>query len=153
ANAGSGRLLATVASPQLPFSRATVQLDGGARAPLANPLVCVPATSELGAEAYGEGSGATVHPTPASSSGSFAVSGCPTPLPFTVAQTTGEGSTLAGAATTFTLNLTREQGQQYLMGSTTTLPEGLLARIGSVPRCSEPAAVAGTCPAAARSAR
>jgi hypothetical protein len=143
-NPTTGRLEATFAdNPQLPFSDLILKLKGGAQAPLANPLVCGNAPVEALFTPY---TGAS----PASSSTPFATSGCPAPLPFTLTQSTSSSSSHAGAYTSYTFNLGREDGQQYLSQVKAVLPPGLLGAIPSVPLCGEPQAGAGTCPSASQ---
>jgi hypothetical protein len=152
ANALTGRLATTVATPQLPFSETVVHLKGGPRAPLANPLACGEAQSEGSFIPYGEalGGGATV-PAAAGSKSAFPVTGCSAPLPFGVSQSMAASPAQAGSATTFTLALGRADGEQYVEGLKTTLPEGVLGSIASVPTlCGEAQANAGSCPAASQ---
>jgi hypothetical protein len=138
-NPTTGRLEATFAeNPQLPFSSLVLKLKGGAQAPLANPLACGNAPTQSLFTPY------TGTPT-ASSSTPFATTGCPTPLPFFLAQSTQDASPEAGAYTSYTFNLGRAEGQQYLSRVSTVLPAGLLGSIPSVPLCDEPQAGAGTC--------
>ena len=87
---------------------------------------------------------------PALSSTPFSTTGCPAPLPFSLAQSTASSSASAGAYTSYTLNLAREHGQQYLSQVKTMLPAGLLGAIGSVALCGEPQAAQGTCSSASR---
>jgi hypothetical protein len=138
-NPSTGRLEATFAeSPQLPFSDLILKLDGGAQAPLANPLACGSIPAEALFTPY-TGTPAALSSTP------FVTAGCPAPLPFSLAQGTGISSPDAGAHTSYTLNLSREDGQQYLAQAKTTLPAGLLGAIPSVLLCGEPQAGEGTC--------
>lgn len=140
----TGRLEATFTeNPQLPFSSLTLKLRGGAQAPLANPLPCGSAPVDALFTPY------TGTPA-ASSSTPFVTAGCPAPLPFALAQSTSDSSANAGAYTSYTFNLTREDGQQYLSQLQTVLPAGLLGAIPSVALCGEPQAGAGTCAAASR---
>jgi hypothetical protein len=147
ANRESGRLTATFAdNPQVPFEDVIVKFNGGARAPLANPLSCGAATPAGtltpygGAAVKGAASGFTV--------GSGSAAPCPAPLPFALTQSTQDQPSLAGAHTTFTFNLARGDGQQYISQVKTVLPPGLLGLIPTVQLCGEPQAAAGTCPAA-----
>jgi hypothetical protein len=143
-NAGTGRLEATFAeNPRLPFSDLVLRLDGGAQAPLANPLVCGSAPVEALFTPY-TGTPEALSSTP------FVTAGCPTPLPFSLAQSTVNSSPDAGAYTSYTLNLGREEGQQYLAQVKTVLPPGLLGAIPSVPLCGEPQAGEGMCASASR---
>jgi hypothetical protein len=140
-NPSTGRLEATFADdPQLPFSDLTLRLDGGAQAPLANPLECGSTPVQALFTPY-TGTPAALSSTP------FLTAGCPSPLPFSLAQSTPSSSPDAGAYTSYTFNLSRDDGQQYLALLKTVLPAGLLGAIPSVPLCGEPQAGAGTCSA------
>ncbi|HTB70873.1 MAG TPA: hypothetical protein VK707_07835 [Solirubrobacteraceae bacterium] len=149
-NPSTGRLEVTFANnPQLPFSELILTLNGGARAPLANPLTCTAASTDYEFTPYtafpepgGVGGGATaIGATP------FAIGGCPSSPPFALAQSTVDSSNSAGAYTHYTLNLARAEGQQYVSHVSTVLPPGLAGAIPSVPLCGEPQAQLGTCPA------
>jgi hypothetical protein len=140
----SGRLQASFTeNPQLPFSELILSLRGGARAPLANPLVCGIATVDSAFIPYTGGATAL-------SSSPFTTSGCASPLPFAPTQSTQSSSAKAGAYTSYTFNLARPDGQQYLSQLKTALPPGLVGAIPSVPLCSEALAQKGTCPATGR---
>jgi hypothetical protein len=143
-NLSTGRLEVTFANnPQLPFSELRLSLNGGPRAPFANPLVCGNAPVESLFTAYtGE--------APFPGSFSFAATGCPSPIPFALTQTTASVNATAGAYSPYTFNLTRADGQQYLSQISTTLPAGLLGAIPSVTLCDEPQAATGTCTAASQ---
>ena len=145
-NPGTGRLEVTFAdNPQLPFSELRLTLNGGEHAPLANPLACASAMTDFAFTPY-TGGAAALGSTP------FETSGCPSPLPFSLAQGTADSPPNAGASgsTAFTFNLARADGQQYLSALTTVLPAGLVGAIPSVELCGEPQANAGTCPAASQ---
>ena len=129
--------------PQLPFSSAILELNTGPRAPLANPLGCGGAKTESDFIAY-SGEEILKQFTP---SFAFPTTGCPNPLPFALTQSTQSSSATAGAYTSYTFNLGREDGQQYLSQVSTTLPEGLVGAIPSVPLCGEPQAAQGSCAA------
>ncbi len=144
----TGRLTAVFTdNPQVPFEDIVAKFNGGSRAPLANPLSCGAATPAGGITPY------SGEPEKAASAtgfdvGSGSAAPCPSPLPFTLSQSTAESSSKAGAYTSFTLNLARNDGQQYLAQVRTVLPPGLVGAIPSVPLCNEPLAAQGTCPAA-----
>ncbi len=129
-------------NPQLPFSELRLTLNGGERAPLANPLACGNAPTESLFTAYsGEGVFKSfAYATP------FEITGCANPLPFSLSQTTTTSNPNAGGYTNFTFNLTRSDGQQYLSQIQTTLPPGLVGLIPSVALCGETQANEGTCP-------
>ncbi len=141
---GTGRLETTFAdNPQLPFSQLVLKLDGGPLAPVANPLSCEAGKLEALFTPYtGEPAALSVSP--------FAATGCPAPLPFSLAASAAHVPASAGAHTTFTYSLAREDGQQYLARVSTTLPAGLVGAIPAVERCGEPQAASGACGAASR---
>ncbi len=141
-NPSTGRLEATFAgNPPLPFADLAMKFDGGALAPLANPLSCAVGAVEGLFTPYTGGA-------PALSSTPFAATGCSSPLPFSLSQSTHDASPNAGAYTSYAFDLARANGQQYFADVKTTLPAGLLGAIPSVPLCAETPANAGTCPAA-----
>jgi hypothetical protein len=142
-NPVTGRLeVSFLGNPQLPFSDLTLTLKGGQRAPLANPLSCAAASTSFAFSAY----------TGTSFGGSkpFAVGGCPSSIPFALAQSATPANTTAGGYSPYTFNLSRADGQQYLSQISTTLPAGLLGAIPSVTLCGEPQAASGSCPAASQ---
>lgn len=144
ADAGTGRLTATFKdNPQLPFGELILTANGGARAPLANPLACGTAHTEARFTPY-TGAPDALASTP------FTTSGCTSPLPFSLAQTTQDGSSQAGAYTAYTFDLQRADGQQYPSKVQTVLPAGLVGEIPSVPLCGEPQAQQGSCPTASQ---
>jgi hypothetical protein len=132
--------------PQLPFSNATLELNTGVRAPLANPLSCAPGKTESDFIAY-SGEGILKEFTP---SFAFPTTGCPSPVPFVLSQSTQNSSPNAGAYTSYTFNLGRADGQQYLSRVQTVLPAGLVGAIPSVTLCGEPQATTGECPTASQ---
>jgi hypothetical protein len=150
ANRQTGRLTATVtASPQVPFEDFTLKFNGGPRAPLANPLTCGTAYFEAALTPYSGGTAAlTASPFVTDANGHSGA--CPSPLPFSLDQSTQNTSPSAGAFTAYTFSLTRGDGRQYLSALSTVLPPGLLGAIPSVTLCGEPQATAGSCAAASQ---
>jgi hypothetical protein len=132
--------------PQLPFASAILELNTGPRAPLANPLSCAGAKTESDFIAY-SGEEILKQFTP---SFAFPTTGCPNPVPFVLTQSTQSSSATAGAYTSYTFNLARADGQQYLSQVKTVLPPGLVGAIPSVTLCGEPQAQAGTCSSASQ---
>ncbi len=136
--------------PEQPFSNLTLtfaRAQGSAFAPLANPLVCGPATTTATFVPY-TGSPASISPAVEP----FTVSGekgaaCASPLPFALTQGTENVPAGGGQSSNFTLRLKRADGQQYLSSVSATLPPGLVGKIPVVPLCPEPAAGTGNCPA------
>ncbi len=144
-NPTTGRLeVSFLGNPQLPFSDLTLTLNGGPRAPLANPLVCGKALTEAMFSPYTTGILQALEPT------SYTTTGCPSSIPFALAQSATPANTTAGAYSSYTFNLTRADGQQYLSQVSTTLPPGLLGAIPSVTLCGEPQAATGACTAASQ---
>jgi hypothetical protein len=146
-NPTTGQITASfVENPQVPFSSIKLHFNGGARAPLANPQACGPATA---------GADFTAWSSPFTSdelnSSSFDIDwngageGCPATLPVphsVIAETTNP---TADAFSPFEFALSREDRQQYLSQLSVTTPPGLLAMISSVSPCEEPEAAAGRC--------
>ncbi len=140
-NLSTGRLEASFdGNPQLPFSELILSLNGGPRAPLANPLTCASTSIESFFTPY-TGTAAFLSSSP------FSTNSCPSPA-FALAQSTKSSSGTAGAYTSYTFDLTRPTGQQYLSQLQTVLPPGLVGSIPSVPLCGEPQASLGTCSSA-----
>jgi hypothetical protein len=142
-NPSSGRLEITfLNNPQQPFSDFILKSKGGPQAPLANPLACGIGQTEWAFTPW-------THLAEALGSTPFGTVGCPSPIPFTLAQSTNGQPATAGAFgnTSYTFNLARSDGQQYLGKVSTTLPAGLVGAIPALTLCGEPQASLGTCPA------
>lgn len=132
--------------PAVPFEEFRLRFKGGSAAPLANPLPCGPANTSGELFPYSAGPGQA----PVSAAGPFTVIAPVCPPPFAVGQSAVASSTKAGAATSFTLGLSRDEGKQYLSSLSTTLPEGLIGEIPAVPLCGEADAASQKCPAASQ---
>jgi hypothetical protein len=144
ANPTTGRLEVTfLENPQQPFSDFIMKSNGGPQAPLANPLTCETGHVESAFTPY-------TRLASALTSSPFTASGCSSPVPFSLQQSTLNATANAGAYTAYTFNLAREGGQQYLSKVSTVLPAGLVGVIPSVTLCGEAQAQAGTCPAASQ---
>jgi hypothetical protein len=128
-------------NPQLPFSELKLKLNGGPRAPLANPQSCGEATATSVLEPWS----APESGPPATPFSSFAVTGCASPMPFGPAFSAGTLTPAAGAFSPFTLTFSRSDGQQDLSGLTVQTPPGLLGMLSAVQLCPEPQASQGTC--------
>jgi hypothetical protein len=141
----TGQLTATFSdNPQLPFDSVKLRLKGGARAPLVNPPTCGTKTTQAILVSW-------ANPTPVRSDSSFVIDqGCEQADRFEPVLDAGLVTPLAGGSSPLTLTLSRPSGQQDFAGLSVALPEGLLARIGSVPQCPEAQAAAGTCDAASQ---
>ena len=151
ADPATGQLTtALVGLPQLPFTDAMVHLDGP-HVPLANPLICGPATATSELQAYAGYPGRpAATPTFTFPYGLSGEGTCPSAVPFSPVQAAASSPATAGASGAFTFSLAREGGEQYLDELRTTLPAGLLARIPSATLCPEAQANAGACPASSQ---
>lgn len=143
-NASTGRLEVTfLENPPLPFSQMILNLNGGGRSPLANPLACGSGQVEALFTPY-TGTPAALSATP------FVTTGCPSSLPFSLGQSTQNSNPKGGSYTSYTFTLRRADGSQYLSRLRTVLPAGLVGAIPTVPLCKEPLAQQGACPASSQ---
>jgi hypothetical protein len=156
ANPATGQLTTQfLENPQTPFSELKIHLNGGPKASLDNPAVCGPATttadftpwSAPGITPEGLSTPGTPNATPSSF---FNVEGCASPPGLAPGFSAGTVSPQAGAFSAFTLNLTRQDREQFLKGIQVHTPPGLLGMLSSVPLCEEPLADSGHCPESAR---
>jgi len=146
----TGRLTATFAdTPQVPFTDFELTLNGGPHATLATPLACGAAVTSSSLVPYSGGA-------PGTSTSTFDVDAdgaggaCPAATPFSPAFSATTTSPQAGGDTGFTVDVSRDDGQQTLGAIQLTEPPGFTGRIPAVPRCAEAQAAAGTCPDASR---
>jgi hypothetical protein len=118
-------------TPQLPFSELKLKLNGGQRAPLANPQSCSTATTTSDLTPWSTPS--TPDATPASS---FDVTGCNGGL-FDPSFTAGTVNPSAGAFSPFRLTFSRHDGEPDLSGLTVDMPQGLVGKIAGIAECGE----------------
>lgn len=147
-NPTTGKLTVTFnENPQQPFSNAILEFTHSELAPIANPLVCGTATTTTSLVPY-IGSFATATPSNTFNVDSNNSGGtCSSPLPFSLSQSVAnQPPGYAGAKTSYTLNIQRSDGQQYLSQIKTVLPEGLVGLLPTVTKCPEPQASKGECP-------
>jgi hypothetical protein len=152
ANPATGQLT-TVAegNPPFPYSELRVRLNGGPRSPLDNPAVCGPAatTSDFtpwsapGITPEGLSMAGTPDVTPASF---FKVEGCADPPGLHPGFVAGTVTPQAGQFSAFTLNLSRQDREQFVKGIQIHTPPGLLGMLSSIELCGEPEANDGHCP-------
>jgi hypothetical protein len=139
---GTGQLTSVFEDdPQQPFERLTLHLDGGPRAPLANPSTCGTATTTSRLVPW---SSTPALPFTAEPSSSFRVGDCPARF----APSFGAGMTggvQAGGYSPFAVVFSRTDRDQVLGGITLQTPPGLLGMVSHVPRCGEPQASQGSC--------
>jgi hypothetical protein len=151
ANPATGQLT-TVTSEiaQLPFSKLKIDLNGGPRAPLDTPPTCGYATTTAdfapwaapGLTPQGMLMQGVPDATPLSY---FDVEGCPESPGLTPGFVAGTVTPNAGKFSSFTLNLTRQDREQYIKGIQVHTPPGLLGMLSSVQLCGEPEADIGNC--------
>jgi hypothetical protein len=137
----TGQLTATFDNtPQVPFSHLHVAFPGGSQAAFATPPACGTYNTHIEVTSWASS-------TPVQLDSPMTVDqGCETGA-FAPSFTAGTTNPLAGQDSAFTFTLTRSDRTPYLAGVSTALPTGLLAKIGSVPRCDPIPAGAGFCPA------
>jgi hypothetical protein len=154
ANPATGQLTTLVdETPQFPFSELRIRLNGGPRAGLDNPAVCGPAVTTTDFTPWSE-PGTTPAPESLSMPGTpdatpfslFDVLGCSSPVPFNPGFVAGTVTPNAGRFSSFTMNLSRQDREQYVKGIQLHTPPGLLGMLASVPLCGEAQANAGACP-------
>ncbi|MGH2911055.1 MAG: hypothetical protein ACRDJ3_01120 [Solirubrobacteraceae bacterium] len=148
----TGQLTTTFENtPDFPFTDFKLNFSGGAQAALATPTSC--GTYQANADF-----------TPWSSPfigdqfdlSSFAInagpggSPCALPMPFAPTMTAGATTDQAGGYTSFTMLLSRGDGQQRIKTLSFKTPEGLLGMIAKVSLCQEPQAAQGTCSSASQ---
>jgi hypothetical protein len=152
ANPATGQLTTRfLENPQAPFSELKIHLNGGPRAPIDTPASCGPATttadflpwSAPGITPEGLSVAGTADGTPSSF---FNVEGCAAAPGLTPGFTAGTVTPQAGSFSSFTMNLTRRDREQFLKGVQVHTPPGLLGMLSSVPLCTEAQGNAGSCP-------
>ena len=145
----TGQLTATFAeTPQLPFSDLALHFKGGAQAPLSNPSLCGPATTTSQLQPWSEPADPDASPTfTYQISADGAGGACPATQPFAPTFSAGTVNPQAGASSTFSMTLSRGDGEQDLSAVALHTPPGLLGVLKSVSLCPEPAAAEGTCSA------
>jgi hypothetical protein len=138
ADGATGQLTTTFANnPQVPFSDLRLHLNGGSRAPLANPRVCGPATTTSLLTPY---AGASATP-----SSTFEVRGCSSQ--FAPSFTAGTTSNQAGSFSPLSVTFSRTDADQEFGRAQFTMAPGLLGIIKGVEQCTEALAAADACPA------
>jgi hypothetical protein len=143
ANPATGQLTTrALGTPQAPFSELRIHLNGGPRAPIDNPAACGPAVTTADFAPWSAPGitpeGLSMPGTPdATSSSFFGVSGCQSPTPFKPGFVAGTVTPNAGQFSSFMLNLSRQDREQYVKGVQVHTPPGLLAMLASVPLCPE----------------
>jgi len=144
ADKDTGRLTATFdKNPRVPFEAMHLRFKGGDRATLATPRRCASAPWSALFTPWTAAHGAGGVPKP--DTGSFTIDQrCHNSFaPALTAGMTGRQATSSG---TFTFELRRPDGQQWLRGLSAKVPQGLLASVKNVPLCGNAQANANACP-------
>lgn len=142
-NPVNGQLTTTFSDlPQTPFSQFKLDLQGGSRAVLSTPRSCGTFRADGSLVPYGGGGGV------APSANLALAAGCDDP--FNPAVDLQTNTTQAGADVALTTTITRQDGDARLSRVAVQMPDGLLGRLDSVPKCDVGAARAGACPASSR---
>lgn len=130
-------------NPQVPFSKLSLHIFGGPRAPLATPASCGTYQTHYEFTPW-SGRAATVGQAPMQITSGCGKGG------FSPALSAGTVDATAGSFSTFTMTLTRSDGQANPQTLELGLPGGLLAKLAGVPLCSEADAVSASCPEGSR---
>jgi len=129
-------------TPQFPFDDLTLKFRSGPRAPLVSPPTCGKQTIGVEVASYAQPQ------NPVDASNTYEVTEgpngtpCPPDSPHRPFHPNFSGGTLnpvAGAYSPFLFRLSRSDDEQELSQLSTTLPEGLVAKIAGVPFCPEQA--------------
>ncbi len=151
-NEATGQLTTTFEeTPDIPFTDFKISFGGGGQAALVTPSRCGLYTTTSDFTPW-----ATPFVENAFSTSNFVTNigadgtPCVWPLPFTPSMTAGATTDQAGGYTSFTMLLTRGDGQQRISDLQFKTPEGLLGMLSQVPLCEEPQAATGACSAASQ---
>jgi hypothetical protein len=144
ANPTTGQLtLRLIDNPQLPLSELNIELFGGPRALLVNPDTCGRAVTTSVLEPW-----SAPYTPEADLSSYYDVTGCVNPRPLNPVMFAGSEIVNAAAFSPFSIDVIRNEDEQYLSSIQLRTPPGLSAMLSSVPLCQEALANAGECPEA-----
>lgn len=144
----TGQIVSTFTdNPQLPLRQVVLQFAGGARGVLSTPVRCGTYATTYSLTPW---SGTP----PVTGSSAFTIDqNCAAADQFTPTLRAGLANPTAGGSSTFSLQLTRPDGQQNLTGLGVVLPPGLLAKLAGIPLCPDQAAATGSCDPASQVGR
>jgi len=135
----TGRLTAVFSDlPPVPVEEIDLDVWGGDRAPLINPPTCATYNTDFSFAPHSSDPAAT------GTAPMTIDQGCG--RPFDPKLRAGTTDPVAGHYSPFVFDLTREDSEAALRGFTLTLPDGLLAKLKGVERCTEAQATAAACP-------
>jgi hypothetical protein len=130
-------------TPQLPFEELQANLNAGPGAPLQAPEACGTFTSHVEMTSWASDTPVSMD-TPMTFDEGCATGG------FKPALHAGTTDPVAGRFSPFTLQVTRQDGEQNLSRIQAILPEGMLAKLAGVGVCSDAQAASGACPASSQ---
>jgi hypothetical protein len=126
--------------PQVPVAAFRLHVFDGPRAPLATPSACGTYQTHFQFTPW-SGNPAVEGNTPMEITTGCGKGG------FAPILSAGTESLRAGSFSPFTMTLTRQDGEANPKNLAVHLPQGLLAKLGGVPLCSDADAATGNCPA------
>jgi hypothetical protein len=129
--------------PQVPATAFKLHIFGGPKAPLATPASCGTYQTHYSFSPW-SGNPPTEGNTPMQ-----ITQGC-SKVEFNPGLVAGVLNSAGGQFAPFTLTLTRQDGEANPKTIALHMPQGLLAKLGGVPLCSEADAPTGNCPAASQ---
>jgi hypothetical protein len=129
--------------PQVPVAAFKLHVFGGTRAPLATPAACGTYQTHYEFTPW-SGKPATIGDTAMQITTGCGKGG------FAPALTAGSIGSSAGSFAPFVFTLTRQDGEANPKTLAVHLPQGLLAKLGGVPLCSDADAQTGNCPASSQ---
>jgi uncharacterized repeat protein (TIGR01451 family) len=144
----TGRLTTTFDdTPQLPFSKMHLELNGGEQAPLSLPATCGTYTTEATLTGW---NGKTVQAPSTFTVDRGAGGGVCAALGLAPSFAAGTASSAAGSFSPFALTFGRGDGEQQFNALTFTMPPGVSAKLAGVAECSEAEIAAQKCSDASR---
>jgi hypothetical protein len=147
ADPSTGQLTVTFANvPQLPFSELKLSFFGGPRAILVTPPSCGAYEARTTLTPW-SGTAPVTQATDLEIDSGPNGGACPSGR-FSPSFTAGTANNQAGASSSFSLTLTRQDGEQHFGAFAIKLPPGLSGILKGVARCPEPQASEGGCPQA-----
>jgi hypothetical protein len=126
--------------PQVPVSHLKLHVFGGPQAPLATPASCGTYQTHYEFTPW-SGRPATVGDTAMQITSGCGKGG------FAPGLVAGTKKSFGGSFSPFTMTLTRQDGEANPKTLALHMPQGLLAKLGGVPLCSDADATTGNCPA------
>jgi hypothetical protein len=141
----TGRIVADIGGiPEVAFERLTLSFGGGPYALFATALTCGSGTASVTLTPYDGGPAIAPAAAIATTADPFGRP-CPASPPFTPEFVAGTSRPRAGAAAPLAATIRRAPGEELLDRFEMTLPAGMSAKLGSVPRCAATAVAAAAC--------